>query len=173
MIFASRCWLRRAFIRAISPLVWGRAWLPDSLARSFPPLPPIRGGSGYFRAPPRWRDREGKEGRHHIHETNVQRAVPKAVRASGIDQRVTCHTFRHSFATHLWSECTTSEPSRACPERSRRELLGHRDVSTTMICTHVLRHGTRGVKSPLRRISARVTAKLPQILRIGVGGIAV
>jgi site-specific recombinase XerD len=46
------------------------------------------------------RDREGKEGRHHIHETNVQRAVSKAVRASGIDKRVTCHTFRHSFATH-------------------------------------------------------------------------
>lgn len=86
-------------------------------------------------------DREGKEGRHHLHETVVQRTVTDAAKAAGIVKRVTCHTFRHSFATHLLE--------RGHDIRTVQELLGHRDVSTTMIDTHVLRHGARGVRSPL------------------------
>jgi site-specific recombinase XerD len=76
-----------------------------------------------------------------LHETVVQRAVTEAARTSGIGKRVTCHTFRHSFATHLLE--------RGHDIRTVQELLGHGDVSTTMIYTHVLRHGARGVRSPL------------------------
>ncbi len=95
---------------------------------------------GVFPAPTRWKS-ETAEGRHHYHETNVQRAVTRAVRATGIDKRASCHTFRHSFATHLLE--------RGHDIRTVQELLGHREVSTTMIYTHVLRHGARGVRSPL------------------------
>ena len=94
-----------------------------------------------FPATRRWKDGQRKEGRHHLHETVVQRAVTNAAKAAGIGKRVTCHTFRHSFATHLLE--------RGHDIRTVQELLGHRDVSTTMIYTHVLRHGARGVRSPL------------------------
>jgi site-specific recombinase XerD len=94
---------------------------------------------GLFR-PTRWKS-ETAEGRHHYHETNVQRAVTRAVRATGIEKRASCHTFRHSFATHLLK--------RGHDIRTVQELLGHRDVATTMIYTHVLRNGARGIRSPL------------------------
>ena len=120
---------------------WGETWLPDVIARKFPDAPRDSRWHWVFPATRRWRDQDGHEGRHHLHETVVQRAVSDAARTSGMDKRVTCHTFRHSFATHLLE--------RGHDIRTVQELLGHRDVSTTMIYTHVLRHGARGVRRPL------------------------
>ena len=120
---------------------WGRVWLPDALERKFPKAAADWKWQWVFPASSRWRDSEGHEGRHHLHETVVQRAVTRAAAEAGMEKRVTCHTFRHSFATHLLE--------RGHDIRTVQELLGHRDVSTTMIYTHVLQHGARGVRSPL------------------------
>lgn len=89
-----------------------------------------------------WKNaKTGQEGRHHIHETIVQRAVKEAVSRAGITKHVGCHTFRHSFATHLLEA--------GYDIRTIQELLGHKDVRTTMIYTHVLNRGGQGVRSPL------------------------
>jgi integron integrase len=92
-----------------------------------------------------FRDRKtGKLRRHHLHQTVVQQAVRRAVRDLGFAKRVTCHTFRHSFATHLLED--------GHDIRTIQELLGHKDVSTTMIYTHVLNLGPAGARSPLDRL---------------------
>ncbi len=120
----------------------GSVWLPDALSRKFSSAAKEWQWQWVFPAKTRWRNAEtGDEGRHHLDESVVQKAVRRAAQESGITKRVTCHTFRHSFATHLLE--------RGQDIRTVQELLGHRDVATTMIYTHVLRLGAKGVRSPL------------------------
>jgi site-specific recombinase XerD len=85
--------------------------------------------------------RSGIVRRHHLHETGIQKSLKRAVFAAQIEKRVGVHTLRHSFATHLLED--------GYDIRTVQELLGHKDVKTTMIYTHVLNRGGRGVKSPL------------------------
>ena len=120
----------------------GRVRLPGGLERKYASAAQEWGWQWGFPALRRHRDpRDGVERRHHLHETAVQRAVKQAVRAAGIVKPASCHTLRHSFATHLLE--------RGVDVRTVQELLGHRSLNTTMIYVHVLNRGGRGVRSPL------------------------
>ena len=121
---------------------WGRVLLPDALDRKHPNAPAEWGWQWVFPQATRWKNTKTREqGRHHLHETLVQRAVREAVGRAGIVKHVVCHTFRHSFATHLLEA--------GYDIRTIQELLGHKDVRTTMLYTHVPNRGGHGVRSPI------------------------
>ena len=124
---------------------FGEVYLPDALARKLPGAAREWIWQYVFPASTIGVDpRTGARRRHHLHESVLQKAVRQAAREAGIGKRVTCHTLRHSFATHLLED--------GYDIRTVQELLGHKDVSTTMIYTHVLNRGGRGVRSPLEEV---------------------
>ena len=124
---------------------WGAVELPGMLDAKYPDAAKSFKWQWLFPQKNRWKNQKtGEQGRFHLDESLLQRAVKIAVAESGINKNASCHTFRHSFATHMLEN--------GYDIRTIQELLGHSDVSTTMIYTHVLNKGASGVISPLDRM---------------------
>ena len=124
---------------------YGRVLMPYALECKYPNAARDWKWQWVFPQARRWRNRKtGEQGRHHIDESVIQRAVKEAVTRGGLTKRASCHTFRHSFATHLLED--------GYDIRTVQELLGHKDVRTTMVYTHVLNRGPRGVRSPMDKM---------------------
>jgi len=142
----------------------GCVYLPDALERKYPNACREWSWQYVFPASRRSRDpRSNTERRHHIDPSGLQKAVRRAAQRAGINRVISCHTFRHSFATHLLEA--------GYDIRTVQELLGHKDVKTTMIYTHVLNKGALAVHSPLDQLPAPTCdhLKSPRTIPPGLG----
>jgi len=140
--------LEQARIQHLADVQAGAGWveMPDALGRKYPNAGREWGWQWAFPATRTYQHPEtGQRRRHHLHESVLQRSVKAAIREAGLVKPAACHTFRHSFATHLLED--------GYDIRTVQELLGHKDLSTTMIYTHVVNRGWGAVRSPADRLT--------------------